>query len=52
MMSPCKTTSEREGTGVGLPDNDGQVDSCPVWFQVLISDLRKKDSFPGWLQVL
>ena len=32
--------------------HDGQVDSCHVWFQVLISDLRKKDSFPGLLQVL
>ena len=50
-MSPCKTVSEREGTGVGLPD-DGQVDSCHVWFQVLISNLRKKDSFPGLLHVL
>ena len=35
MTSPYKTASEREGTGVGLL-HDGQVDSCPVWFQVLI----------------
>ena len=34
MMSPCETASEREGTGVGLI-HDGQVDNCPVWFQVL-----------------
>ena len=35
MMSPCKTSSWKEETGVGLL-HDGQVDSCPVWFQVLI----------------
>ena len=37
LMSPCKTSSERKGTGVGLPEND-QVDNRPVWFQVLTHD--------------
>ena len=37
MMSSCKTTSERKGTGVGLPEDD-QVDNCPVWFRILTHD--------------
>ena len=36
-MSPCKTSSERKGTGVGLPEDD-QVDNCPVWFRILTHD--------------
>ena len=40
-------------TGINLElEKVGQGDSCPGWFQVLISDLRKKDSLPGLLQVL
>ena len=46
MMSPCKTASEREETGVGLL-HDGQVDSCPVWFQVLIYNPSSTDI--SWL---
>ena len=45
-MNPCKTASEREGTGVGLL-HDGQVDSYPVWFQVLIYNQSSTDI--SWL---
>ena len=46
MMSPCKTASWKEGTGVGLL-HDGQVDICPVWFQVLIYNPSSTDF--SWL---
>ena len=46
MISPCKTFSERKGTGVGLPDDD-QMDDCPVWFWILTHDQSSADF--SWL---
>ena len=51
MTNSCKTASWEERNLCRFA-SAGQVDDCPVWFQVLISDLRKKDSLPGLLQVL